>query len=234
MDGRRQRWSVSGLASAFAHAALVAASLSWNLPHAGGRSAAVELDVRSTPPPVTVAHQAQPARAPPAARRPRAGRQARRDRRPPVAVPVPVAYEDPSLIAPPAQARDGDEDRALDSPSPSTLAGRAGAPAGTDPVRSPAIERSITPLEASHLCIHQSLRSLPRPLYVRGRSYKVEVQMCITAQGRVGQVILQKGADPLLDGQVVTDLQSWLYRPRVVGGQATAFCYRLNVIYQVD
>jgi TonB family protein len=131
---------------------------------------------------------------------------------------------------PAAGVPDGDEDHSIDEPSPSTFAVAAepGPPPG------PALEPGVSPLEAAYLCTHQSLRGLPKSLYVRGRTYRVLVQMCISAEGRVENVTLQMGAAAELDAQVLTDMHAWRYRPRIVHGKPSAFCYKVRVSYEVE
>jgi TonB family protein len=145
-----------------------------------------------------------------------------------------VSYEDADFVAPAAGDPDGDEDWTFDSASPSTLAGRGGGSAGTGTVPAQTIEKPIAPLEAAYLCTYQSLRGLPRALYRRGHAYKLVVKMCISAEGRVERVTLEQGAAAELDARVVEDMHAWRYKPRIVRGKPTAFCYKVNVTYDVD
>jgi hypothetical protein len=227
----RQRWRVSGLASVAAHAFLAVGALSFGLRHPAQSLAErpTELEVRTPPPVVVSVPRPSPpatAAAPLGAARPRKG-----VRLGPAAV-VPVSHDESSFVVPTVGVPDGDEDGTLDSPSPSTLDGSLNAGAAAAPA--PVTEKGIAPLEAAYLCTYQSLRGLPRSLYVRGRVYKLVVKMCISAQGGVDDAILEKGAAPELDAQVVVDMRAWRYKPRVVHGRPTAFCYKVNVTYEVD
>jgi hypothetical protein len=222
------RWSLSGLASLGTHGAFVLGCLWWSVRHPflPFEQRPTELEVRSVPaavapaplptvtPVPTVRGHARPARGV------NLGPMAR----------IPTSHEDGSFVAPRIGVPDGDEDSTLDDPSPSMLQGAPGpAPAGP-----PAAEREIAPLEAAYLCTYQSLRGLPRSLYVRGKVYRLLVQMCIDAQGRVASATLQKGAATELDAQVLTDMRAWRYRPRIVHGKPSAFCYKVRVSYEVE
>jgi TonB family protein len=69
---------------------------------------------------------------------------------------------------------------------------------------------------------------------VRGKVYRLVVQMCISAEGRVDSATLKKGAAAELDAQVLTDMREWRYRPRIVHGRPSAFCYKIRVSYVVE
>jgi len=230
---RRTRWSVASVASLGAHGALVTGALLWSLHRppiaAGGADQLTEFEVRA---PALAVSTPQPAPQPgPAVPGPRA-RRARGVRPSPAATP-PVWYEDSDFGAPAAGHHDGDDDWTDDSDAPATPGG-GGSASGTAAVPAQILEKPITPLEAAYLCTYQSLRGLPPSLYRRGHSYKMVVQMCISSEGRVDSVTLQKGAAPELDSRVVTDMHAWRYKPRIVKGKRSAFCYKVNVTYEVD
>jgi hypothetical protein len=231
VDGRR-RWSVSGVTSMGMHGALVAACLWWSVHHPllAGHPPPTELEVRSVPAAAAPAPPLAHVAAAPAARgRARPARGVNLGQR-----PAPVSYEASDFVAPRIGLPDGDEDSTFDDPSPSTLRGPPGpaGPVGSGPP--PKDQSEIAPLEAAYLCTYQSLRSLPRSLYGHGKVYRLLVQLCISAEGRVASATLQKGAAPELDAQVLTDLQEWRYKPRIVHGRPTAFCYKVRVSYEVE
>jgi len=231
---RRPRWSLAWLASMSGHGAIVTAALLWSVRHprpaAGDRL--TEFEVRAPARAVSTPEPARAAAPPAPGARPRSVRGL--DLGP--AAPASVSYEDTDFVAPNAGQPDGDEDWTFDGPSPSTLRGGSGggAATGTGAVPAQTLEKPIAPLEAAYLCTYQSLRGLPRSLYVRGRSYKLVVKMCIGSDGRVEGVTLMKGAASELDAQVVADMYDWRYRPRIIEGKPSAFCYRVNVTYEVD
>jgi outer membrane biosynthesis protein TonB len=213
-----------------AHGVLVTGCLWWSAQHPRSPSsgtAPTEFDVRSV--------SAQLAPAPLRAAASVAAvvqdhlRRARKVSRP-AGVPVPVAREEPEPEAFASDLPDGDEDHTFDEPSPSTLVAEAAPP----PPAAPAGPPPVTALEASYLCTHQSLRSLPKSLNVRGRTYRLQVQACISAEGRVENVTLQRGAAPELDAQVLGDVRTWRYRPRIIEGKPSPFCYKVRVSYEVE
>jgi hypothetical protein len=214
------------------HGAIVTAALllSVHQPRTAAGDRLTEFDVR---PPARAVSTPEPARSagPPApGARPRSVRGLNLG----PAAPASISYQDADFVAPTAGDPDGDEDWTFDGPSPSTLGGGSGDGAATGALPARTIEKPIAPLEAAYLCTYQSLRGLPRSLYVRGRSYKLVVKMCIGSDGRVEGVSLEKGAAAELDAQVVADMHHWHYRPRIVGGKPSAFCYKVNVTYEVD
>jgi outer membrane biosynthesis protein TonB len=228
MGGRRQRWSVSGLTSMGAHGALVTACLLWSIQHPprARDQRPTEFEVHSVPPVVLSVPPPRAAAAPAVRGRARPVRGS--SLRP--TAPIPISREEAALTAPTSGVPEGDEDRTFDSVSPSTLVA-TGPPGGTAP---PTTETGIAPLEAAYLCTYQSLRGLPRSLYVRGRVYRLLVQMCIGSDGRVEAATLEKGATAELDSQVLVDMRQWRYRPRIVHGKPSAFCYKVRVSYEVD
>jgi TonB family protein len=223
----RQRWSVSGLASLGAHGALMTGCLWWSIHHPSPRSPQqpTEVEIRSVPP-VVASGAAARTTAVPTRGRARPARGMYRS----VAARIPVSRDDEWLPAPPSGWPEGDEDQSFDDPAPSTLA-EAGEPGGGPPGPEEAV---IAPLEAAYLCTYQSLRALPRSLYKRGKAYRLLVQMCISAEGRVENVTLEQSAAPELDAQVMADMREWRYRPRIVEGKPSAFCYKVRVSYEVD
>jgi hypothetical protein len=213
------------------HGALVTGCLWWSAHHPLASALDLkptELEVRS----VSAVTAPAPAPVPTVASLPAVRGPIRRARGPsPVlAAPVPVSREEDTATEPRLLVPDGDEDHTFDEPSASTLVKSVPPPAPAPPRGPP----PVTALEASYLCTHQALRSLPKALNIRGHTYRLQVQACISAEGRVEQVILQRGAAPELDTQVITDVRAWRYRPRIVQGKPSPFCYKVRVSYEVE
>jgi outer membrane biosynthesis protein TonB len=228
MGGRPQLWSVSGLASMGAHAAFVTGCLLWSLHHPAppARDRPTEFEVRTVAPPASP-RPASVTPLAPARGRARAARGVRLGR----AAPIPISHDEAALSAPRSGVPEGDEDSSFFDPSPSTVRGEVGA---GSMAAAPTTENGIAPLEAAYLCTYQSLRGLPRSLYVRGKVYRLLVQMCIGSDGRVKSATLQEGAAPALDAQVLVDMRQWRYKPRIVHGTPSAFCYKVKVSYEID
>jgi protein TonB len=73
---------------------------------------------------------------------------------------------------------------------------------------------------------------LPPPLARSGETYVAMMRVCVSAQGTVTGVQLMKGATPAIDGQFPSVIGRWRYRPLLVDGVPTPFCYPLR--YEVS
>jgi outer membrane biosynthesis protein TonB len=58
-----------------------------------------------------------------------------------------------------------------------------------------------------------------------GRFYVVLANICVSRTGSVDGVTILQGADTLLDGNVVSAVKKWRYRPLMADNQAVPFCY---------
>jgi len=69
--------------------------------------------------------------------------------------------------------------------------------------------------------------------YVRmGSEHVAQVQVCVSAQGRVSSVKILRPTIPPIDNELLKVIPKWRYRPHVVNGQPTPFCY--PVIYRIN
>jgi outer membrane biosynthesis protein TonB len=100
----------------------------------------------------------------------------------------------------------------------------ADSPPGQQPAEVP-------PSEARYLRTYESFPSLPRSLWVSGRSYAVLAQVCVAIDGGVSGVSIRNGAAPELDRAITATVRSWRYRPRVVEGAARPFCHLMRFVY---
>ncbi|HYQ00264.1 MAG TPA: hypothetical protein VER96_16420 [Polyangiaceae bacterium] len=73
---------------------------------------------------------------------------------------------------------------------------------------------------------------LPLALARTGDTYTALMRMCVSAEGSVTSVQVMKGAGPALDGQFPSVMGRWRYRPLMVDGVPTPFCYLLR--YEVS
>jgi protein TonB len=71
---------------------------------------------------------------------------------------------------------------------------------------------------------------LPTVLARTGETYTAMLRLCVSAQGSVTSVQVLKGAGPALDGQFPSVMGRWRYRPLLVDGVATPFCYLLRYV----
>jgi TonB family protein len=70
--------------------------------------------------------------------------------------------------------------------------------------------------------------SLPPALARTGEVYTALVLVCVSAKGSVTGVRVLKGAGPALDPQFPTVMRRWRYKPLMIDGRPTPFCYRVN------
>lgn len=73
---------------------------------------------------------------------------------------------------------------------------------------------------------------LPLALARSGDTYTAMLRLCVSAEGGVTSVQVLKGANSALDGQFPSVMGRWRYRPLLVEGAATPFCYLLR--YEVS
>ena len=73
---------------------------------------------------------------------------------------------------------------------------------------------------------------LPLVLARTGETYTALLRLCVSAEGSVTSVQVLKGAGAALDGQFPSVMGRWRYRPLMVDGVATPFCYLLR--YEVS
>ena len=70
--------------------------------------------------------------------------------------------------------------------------------------------------------------SLPPALERAGASLVAIVRVCVSSEGAVTEVRLIRGAGPAVDGQIPVVLGRWRYRPLLIDGKPTPFCYPLK------
>lgn len=73
---------------------------------------------------------------------------------------------------------------------------------------------------------------LPTVLARTGETYAAMLRLCVSAEGGVTSVQVLKGAGAALDGQFPSVMGRWRYRPLLVDGVPTPFCYLLR--YEVS
>src|SRR5262245_28939391 len=65
----------------------------------------------------------------------------------------------------------------------------------------------------------------PVSLRRAGVTYRVLAWICVSPTGGVTSVTIKKGADPMLDENVVKAVKSWRYRPLTANNTPVPFCY---------
>jgi hypothetical protein len=65
-----------------------------------------------------------------------------------------------------------------------------------------------------------------------GMNFWAVLKICVSPQGNVTDVKIVRPADPAIDSQFPSLIGRWRYRPYMVDGRPTAFCYLLR--YEID
>lgn len=117
------------------------------------------------------------------------------------------------------------------------VGGVLGAPAPPPPPPKPSGPKNVSPsVGRGQLLIDPNAEryrvKLPLPLARTGDTYTAMLRLCVSAEGGVTSVQVLKGASPALDGQFPSVMSRWRYRPLLVDGVATPFCYLLR--YEVS
>lgn len=69
---------------------------------------------------------------------------------------------------------------------------------------------------------------LPQTYLEGGSEYVSRVRVCVTESGDVANVDVLQPSIAAVDQQLPKVISRWHYRPYMVEGQATAFCYPMN------
>jgi protein TonB len=73
---------------------------------------------------------------------------------------------------------------------------------------------------------------LPPPLVRAKAKFTALVYICVSAEGRVTSAKLVRSVDPAIDPQIPTVLGRWRYRPYMVDGRPTPFCWPLKYLIE--
>lgn len=74
--------------------------------------------------------------------------------------------------------------------------------------------------------------NVPEEIMDRASSFRSVIQICVSAQGSVTSVKILKPSNPMIDAQLPTVVPRWKYRPYMLDGVATPFCYPLKYTVQ--
>lgn len=66
---------------------------------------------------------------------------------------------------------------------------------------------------------------IPKALTAGDVEYRTVARICVASNGSVNSVSITKSAGPAVDKAVATAMRRWRYRPLMVGGTSTPFCY---------
>jgi len=151
------------------------------------------------------------------------------------AVPAELAAEpDPAgeipAMEPPAAA--AQEAREADA---ALAADRAPPPAPAPPLASAAPARwlQLPARIAKALRLYDTFPRLPEPLRAPGAAYVVVLDVCVSNEGAVSDVMITRGATDPLDTAVRAAVRTWRYRPLIVAGTPMPFCHVVQIDYRM-
>jgi periplasmic protein TonB len=70
--------------------------------------------------------------------------------------------------------------------------------------------------------------NVPEEIMDRADSFRTVIQICVSAQGAVTSVKIIKPSNPMIDAQIPKVIPRWKYKPYMLDGVATPFCYPLR------
>jgi periplasmic protein TonB len=188
---------------------------------------------------VTLAVSAPPPPPPP----PPAGKKSAESKPKKRVEPKPTAIVEPKKVEPAPEPEESDESEADEEPggqaggeAGGVAGGVVGGVVGSPPPPAPAKDSGPKIVSAQvargQLLIDPNAEAyrvkLPPMLARTGATYQAIVRVCVSAQGAVTGVQVAKGASPAIDPQIPTVLARWRYRPLLLDGKPTAFCYMLR------
>ena len=127
-------------------------------------------------------------------------------------------------VAAPAQEASSSE-----APAASALQTDAGAPtAATSHGSAVLTTRAGHSLLAIDPRVSPYKVNLPRNYVGNGRELVSQISVCVSEKGEVTSVKILKYSDPALDNQFPIVIPRWRYKPYIIDGRATPFCYPMN------
>lgn len=86
--------------------------------------------------------------------------------------------------------------------------------------------------ESTELRTYDVFPPLPAAQWTSDRPYLVVLDVCVAGDGQVSEVALVRPASRLFDPVVLEAVRTWRYRPRLVDGEARAFCHVVAIKYE--
>jgi hypothetical protein len=85
---------------------------------------------------------------------------------------------------------------------------------------------------AAYYRTYEDYPKMPESFWYGGvTSYLLAVEVCVSTEGAVSNVIFQQRANEDVDRLVGDAIKSWRYRPRIVGGSPRPFCHPMKIEY---
>jgi TonB family protein len=71
--------------------------------------------------------------------------------------------------------------------------------------------------------------NVPEEYVARGDEYVAQIRICVGPNGTVTDLkVLRPAGLPVIDMQIPKVIPTWKYRPYLVEGRPTPFCYPMN------
>jgi hypothetical protein len=86
--------------------------------------------------------------------------------------------------------------------------------------------------ESTDLRTYDVFPPLPASQWTSDRPYVVVLDVCVSGDGQVSDVALVKPASRIFDPVVLDAVRTWRYKPRLVDGEARAFCHVVAIKYE--
>jgi protein TonB len=72
--------------------------------------------------------------------------------------------------------------------------------------------------------------NVPEEYVARGDQFVTQLRICVSAAGTVSSVKILKKSIPVIDLQIPQVIPRWRYKPYILEGKPTAFCYPMNYV----
>jgi periplasmic protein TonB len=135
--------------------------------------------------------------------------------------------------APEEEAEDEGDDQGVEGGVIGGVVG--GIVGGTAPPPPKSTAPKLLSAKAGHslLAINPQVRpykvNVPEEFVQRGDEYVATINICVSPTGAVSSVkILKPSGNTMIDHQIPKVIPTWKYRPFVVDGQPSGFCYTMN------
>jgi protein TonB len=105
---------------------------------------------------------------------------------------------------------------------------------GTAPPPPKSVGPKLLTTKAGHslLAINPQVRpykvNVPEEYVSRGDEYVTQIRICVNAQGTVSSVKILKPSISVIDLQIPQVIPRWKYKPYLLNGKPTDFCYPMN------
>jgi len=137
---------------------------------------------------------------------------------------------------PPAEEESADDDEGEEGGVEGGVVGGVvgGIVGGTAPPPPKSTGPKLLTTKAGHslLAVNPQVRpykvNVPEEYVQRGDEYVAQIRICVNADGSVNNVKILRPSIPVIDLQIPQVIPRWKYKPYLVEGRPTAFCYPMN------